>query len=72
MGAVYALSDTESCKNRTIEGRYGFTLQGTKLTGPPPIGPQVGVAMADFDGEGAFTQIDLALGSVAKKVSLIP
>jgi hypothetical protein len=58
VGSVYALSDTEPCKDRLLEGRYGFTLQGTKLAGPAPIGPQVGVAMADFDGKGTFTQID--------------
>jgi hypothetical protein len=57
-GSVYAISDTEPCKDRILEGRYGFTLQGTKLAGMGPTGPQVGVAMADFNGKGTFTQID--------------
>jgi hypothetical protein len=58
VGSVYALSDTEPCKDRLLEGRYGFTLQGTKLAGLGPTGLQVGVAMADFDGKGTFTQND--------------
>ena len=58
VGSLYALSDTEPCKDRLLEGRYGFTLDGTKLAGLGPTGPQLGVAMADFDGKGTFTQID--------------
>jgi hypothetical protein len=57
-GSVYALSDTEPCKDKLLEGRYGFTLQGTKLAGMGPTGSQIGVAMADFSGKGTFTQID--------------
>jgi hypothetical protein len=54
----HAPSDTEACNNRLLAGHYGFTLQGTKLAGLPFTGPQVGVAMADFNGEGSFHQID--------------
>ncbi len=42
-------------------------MQGAKLAGPPgtPVGSQVGVAMADFDGQGNFTQIDaVTIGGV--------
>jgi hypothetical protein len=60
-GSGYALSDTEGCNAKLLSGHYGFTLQGTKfavsgVTGP--TGLQVGVAMANFDGEGTFEQID--------------
>jgi hypothetical protein len=61
LGAVVsaqALSDTEHCNDKLLSGHYGFTLQGTKLVGPGPTGLQVGVAMADFNGEGTFEQID--------------
>ncbi len=58
VGSAQALSDTEGCNDKLLSGHYGFTLQGTKLVGPGPTGPQVGVAMADFDGEGTFQQID--------------
>ena len=61
VGSGYALSDTEGCNNKLLYGHYGFTLQGTKfvVSGVPgPTGLQVGVAMADFDGEGTFEQID--------------
>jgi hypothetical protein len=46
------------CSNRLIAGNYGFTIRGEKLAGPGLLGPQVGVAMAHFDGEGSFTQTD--------------
>ena len=46
------------CNNQLINGVYGFTLEGTKLGGQGPVGPQVGVAMTDFDGHGGLTQID--------------
>jgi hypothetical protein len=58
LGSAYAEGYSPTCSNRTIAGAYGFTVQGTKLAGPGPTGPQVGVAMAEFDGKGNFTQID--------------
>jgi hypothetical protein len=61
LGAVrsgYAQDGPLACNNRLVNGLYGFTLQGTKLAGPAPIGPQVGVAMANFDGDGTFEQTD--------------
>ncbi len=53
-----AQKDDSRCNNRLIEGTYGFTLEGDKLAGPGPVGPQVGVAMTTFDGEGNLTQTD--------------
>jgi hypothetical protein len=47
-----------ACNNRLLRGAYGFTVQGTKLGGQGPTGPQIGVAMAQFDGNGNFTQTD--------------
>ena len=61
VGSGHALSDVEGCNNRLLNGHYGFTLQGTKYPIPGVLGPtglQVGVAMADFDGNGTFEQID--------------
>jgi hypothetical protein len=60
-GSGYALTDVSGCNNKLLYGHYGFTLQGTKfavagVTGP--TGLQVGVAMANFDGEGTFEQTD--------------
>jgi hypothetical protein len=54
----YAQDGPWTCSNRMVKGQYGFTLQGTKLGGPAPIGPQVGVAMANFDGDGNLAQVD--------------
>jgi hypothetical protein len=47
-----------ACNNHLIAGVYGFTVQGTKFAGPGPIGPQVGVALTAFDGNGNLSQID--------------
>jgi hypothetical protein len=58
LGSGYAQSNSAACNNKLIAGNYGFTIQGNKLVGPGPTGLQVGVAMARFDGKGAFTQID--------------
>jgi hypothetical protein len=58
VGSGYAQSNSPACNNKLIAGNYGFVLQGTKLGGAGFLGQQVGVAMADFDGKGTFTQID--------------
>jgi len=54
----YAQSDSPACNNRIIAGNYGFTIEGNKLGGLGPIGPMMGVAMTQFDGNGGLTQID--------------
>ncbi|MGA9979160.1 MAG: hypothetical protein WBQ08_11090 [Candidatus Sulfotelmatobacter sp.] len=60
LGSGAQAQDFVACNNRLIGGSYGFAVNGAKLAGPPgtPIGPQVGVAMAEFDGRGNFSQID--------------
>jgi hypothetical protein len=58
LGSAYAQSDTRACNDRLIAGNYGVSIQGTKLMGPGPTGPQVGVAAVEYDGKGNFTQID--------------
>ena len=50
--------DSQACNDGLIRGTYGFSVEGLKLTGPGPVGPQVGVALATYDGVGGFTQID--------------
>ena len=56
----YALTQTNDhrCNDRLIQGTYGFTIEGQKLGGPGPTGPQVGVAITTFDGEGNLSQLD--------------
>jgi hypothetical protein len=56
--SMYAQSNSPVCSDKLLVGSYGFTIQGTKLIGPGPTGAQVGVAMAQFYGDGHFTQID--------------
>ncbi len=53
-----AQTTSRACNNWLIAGVYGFTIEGTKLAGPPVTGPQVGVAMTDFNGKGDLVQID--------------
>jgi hypothetical protein len=62
----FAQSDSPRCNAGLIAGSYGFTLTGNKLAGNGPIGPQVGVAMTHFDGDGSLTQIDTV--TIAGKV----
>jgi len=56
-GSAFA-SNSIACNNKLVTGSYGFTVQGTKLGGSGPTGLQVGVALAQFDGNGNFTQVD--------------
>lgn len=58
LGSGYAQTDSQACNNKLVAGNYGFAVQGTKLAGMGPVGPQVGVAMTHFDGKGGLTQID--------------
>ena len=43
------------CSNRTLNGSYGFLIQGTDLASGLPFR---GVAMARYDGNGGITQVD--------------
>lgn len=46
------------CSNETLRGTYGFTISGTRPTGPPPapIETFVGLAIRTYDGRGNLTQ----------------
>ena len=54
----FAQNNSPACNNKLIAGNYGFNIQGTKLGGAGYTGQQVGVAMTQFDGVSALTQID--------------
>ena len=43
------------CSNRTLNGSYGFLLDGTDLTSGFPFR---GVVMQTYDGKGGITQVD--------------
>jgi hypothetical protein len=54
-----AQSDSVFCNDRLIAGVYGFTIEGTKLSGNGPIGSQVGIALTEYFPEtGTLEQID--------------
>lgn len=48
----------ESCSNNTLQGSYGFTIEGLALPAPGVTVPLRGVAMTHFDGKGNLTQVD--------------
>ena len=59
-----AESDDGPCSNRTLQGDYGFAVEGIIMVIPgvqlPPGAalPVRGVAMTHFDGKGNLTQVD--------------
>jgi hypothetical protein len=56
---AHAQSDSLLCNDKLITGVYGFTIEGTKLSGNGPIGPQVGIAITEFFPEtGTLQQVD--------------
>jgi hypothetical protein len=47
----------KGCSNRTLEGNYGFTVEG--LIGIPGSGIQIrGVIRQEYDGNGHLTQVE--------------
>ena len=56
---AHAQSDSNLCNDKLISGVYGFTIEGTKLSGNGPTGPQVGIAITEFFPDtGTLQQID--------------
>lgn len=47
-----------ACSNRTLQGDYGFAIEGQFLAGPRAGQQLRGVAMTNFDGEGNLSQVD--------------
>ena len=62
--AARAQSGDGPCSNRTLQGDYGFSVEGIIMAIPGvPLPPGValpvrGVAMTHFDGKGNLTQVD--------------
>ncbi len=55
-----------ACSNSTLTGDYGFSVTGTRPSGPNlPIETIVGTAMTHFNGDGTLTQIDNIHGSLS-------
>lgn len=54
------------CSNATLNGDYGFSVTGTRPSGPNlPIETIVGTAMTHFNGDGTLTQTDNIHGSLS-------
>lgn len=57
--------DDRACSNASLQGDYGFSISGSRPTGPGgPIEQILGVAMTHFDGAGNLTQTDNIHGSI--------
>ncbi|HKN16355.1 MAG TPA: hypothetical protein VJX47_05415 [Candidatus Sulfotelmatobacter sp.] len=60
--AAASAAHAAACSNASLTGKYGQTISGEFLPGPPGVVvPQNGVAMTDFDGNGKFTQKDFVV-----------
>jgi hypothetical protein len=46
------------CSDRTLDGDYGFSVEGIVLPAPGLSFTLRGVAMTQFDGKGNLTQVD--------------
>jgi hypothetical protein len=57
-----------ACSNRTLQGNYGFAIEGVILAGAVTF-PLRGVAMTHFDGRGNLTQVDHVLVNGAPPAS---
>lgn len=55
-----ARADVEDgqCTNRTLQGDYGFAVEGLVLPAPGVALPIRGVHLTHFDGEGKISQVD--------------
>jgi hypothetical protein len=65
LAGVPARAESEdACSNRTLQGNYGFSIDGVifvipNVTLPPGVVlPLRGVAMTHFDGHGNLSQVD--------------
>jgi hypothetical protein len=58
--------ENQACSNATLQGDYGFSISGSRPTGPGgPVEQILGVAMTHFDGAGNLTQTDNIKGSIS-------
>jgi hypothetical protein len=55
------------CSNATLRGQYGFTISGSRPSGPPPapLEAMIGIAITTFDGRGNLTQVDNIHGGIS-------
>ena len=54
-------SRDRGCSDRTLQGNYGFAVEGTLLASPDVALQGRGVAMTHFDGKGNLKQVDSLL-----------
>jgi hypothetical protein len=58
--------DHPVCSLATLRGDYGFTVTGSRPSGPHgPIEQILGVALTTFNGDGTLSQVDNIHGSIS-------
>jgi hypothetical protein len=60
------VQDNDGCGNWTLKGDYTFTITGQIVHPDETIDYRAGVAMAEFRGDGTFTQEDYVMSSTLK------
>jgi hypothetical protein len=71
-GALYA-DVTKTCNNATIQGTYGYSINGSSVAGGPgPLEIAMGVGVRHYDGDGNFTQVDVVKRSVSGPLIDLP
>ncbi|MBV8068809.1 MAG: hypothetical protein JO270_02815 [Acidobacteriaceae bacterium] len=56
----------QSCSLATLRGEYGFSIAGSRPSGPHgPIEQILGVALTTFNGDGTLAQVDNIHGSIS-------
>jgi hypothetical protein len=53
-----AQPEDRTCSDKTLQGDYGFAVEGVVLPAPGVSLPVRGVHMTHFDGNGNLTQVD--------------
>lgn len=61
--AIAGQDDDGACSNRTLQGDYGFTVEGLILPAPGVSVPVRGLHLTHFDGKGNVTQVDSILAN---------
>jgi len=58
-----AAQEPSACSNATLRGTFAFTISGQIFIPNGPVIQREGIALAHFDGNGGFTQVDVVLSS---------
>ena len=67
LGTSSYAQESRLCSNETVQGTYGYIVNGTRPAGLVPGAPieqVITVGLRNYDGRGNFTQVDTTKGSM--------